>query len=220
MKLAENPTAKPEPHTVKIYTELQIAYNHYNREVFGSILPDVVITLAKKSPKTRGYFIAENWNNETMGTGAVSEISLNPKFFIKLHIIETLSTLVHEMVHCWEVYNGSAPRRCYHNKQWADKMQDIGLMPSSTGAKGGKRTGQNMSHYIIESDITDFNRATKKFLNSGWSFDWKDHFVITKKKPGKPKIKYECPECGARVWGKEELLVSCKPCNADFEEIS
>jgi hypothetical protein len=27
-------------------------------------------------------------------------------------------------------------------------MEEVGLIPSSTGAPGGKRTGQSMSHYI------------------------------------------------------------------------
>lgn len=151
-----------------------------------------------------------------LDTRAISEISLNPAFLVQQTIIETLSTLVHEMVHYWQKHNGTAPRRCYHNKQWGDKMQDIGLMPSSTGRKGGKRTGQAVSHYIIPSDITLFNRATAKLLKSGWTFDWKDHYVTARKKPGKSKLKYECPECGARCWGKDDLRIICKPCNVEL----
>ncbi len=220
MQTAKKPSIVPEPHSTLIYSELQAAYDHYNREIFNNTLPDVVITLSKKSPKVIGYFIPENWNNEALETGAVSELSLNPAFFVQRHITETLSTLVHEMVHCWQEYEGTAPRRNYHNTQWADKMQDIGLMPSNTGLKDGKRTGQSVTHYIIESDITDFNRATTKLFNSGWSFDWKDHFTVTKKKPGKPKIKYECPDCGARCWGKEDLLIKCKPCEKDLAPVT
>ena len=36
-----------------------------------------------------------------------------------------------------------------YDRQWAAKMREIGLQPSSTGEEGGKETGQSMSHYII-----------------------------------------------------------------------
>jgi hypothetical protein len=38
----------------------------------------------------------------------------------------------------------------FHNTQWADKMESIGLMPSSTGRPGGKRTGDCMADYAIQ----------------------------------------------------------------------
>jgi hypothetical protein len=60
-----------------------------------------------------------------------------------------LSTLVHEMCHAWQQTYGKAPRRGYHDQQWAAKMREIGLPPSDTGEERGKETGQSMSHYII-----------------------------------------------------------------------
>jgi hypothetical protein len=44
-----------------------------------------------------------------------------------------LSTLVHEMVHVWQETYGNPSRRGYHNRQWAEKMREVGLQPSSTG---------------------------------------------------------------------------------------
>ena len=36
----------------------------------------------------------------------------------------------------------------YHNAEWASKMESVGLVPSTTGAPGGARVGQAVSHYV------------------------------------------------------------------------
>jgi hypothetical protein len=39
-------------------------------------------------------------------------------------------------------------RRNYHNKEWAVKMREVGLIPTDTGQPGGKDTGQKVTHVI------------------------------------------------------------------------
>ena len=63
---------------------------------------------------------------------------------------ETLSTLVHEMVHLWQQHHGKSGRGRYHNREWAEKMKQVGLYPSNTGKPGGREVGQQMTHYVIE----------------------------------------------------------------------
>lgn len=72
---------------------------------------------------------------------ACDEIALNPELLEERSVKETLSTLVHEMVHLEQEHFGEAPKRAYHNKQWAEWMDRVGLVPSTTAAPGGKRTG-------------------------------------------------------------------------------
>ena len=55
---------------------------------------------------------------------------------------EILSTLVHEMAHVWQQTHGRPPRRCYHDREWAAKMREIGLQPSTTGQPGGQKRGK------------------------------------------------------------------------------
>ena len=55
------------------------------------------------------------------------------------------------MVHLWQHHFGERPRKAYHDKQWAAKMREIGLIPTATGELGGKETGQKMSHLIDET---------------------------------------------------------------------
>jgi len=86
----------------------------------------------------------------------------HPSYFAVVPLLEVLQTLVHEMVHAWQFHFGKPGRRGYHNKEWADKMEAIGLMPSSTGKPGGARTGEKMADYAIPGGL--FMQATDKLL--------------------------------------------------------
>ena len=77
----------------------------------------------------------------------IHEISLTPNIFA-LTPKGIFSGLVHEMVHLWQFEYGKPSRNGYHNKEWAWKMKEVGMIPSHTGKAGGKETGEKMSHYI------------------------------------------------------------------------
>ena len=66
------------------------------------------------------------------------------------------------MVHQWQAHHGTPGRGRYHNDEWADKMERIGLMPSSTGQPGGRRTGDHMADYAIEGGR--FLKACKELV--------------------------------------------------------
>lgn len=85
-------------------------------------------------------------------TETLDEIALNPDHFF-FGEVEILQTLGHEMCHQWQHHHGSPSRSGYHNRQWAEMMEKIGLMPSSTGRPGGKKTGQKMGDYVIQNGI-------------------------------------------------------------------
>ena len=200
-------TARP---TEQSYPQLLQAFSHFNMLLFKGRLPPVLFTLVNK-PNSKGYFHAEHFEHATMGV-YTDEISLNPTLFRERTDRETLSTLVHEMVHLWQMHHGNPPRAAYHNAEWADKMQDVGLMPSSTGQLGGKRTGAHMTHYIIPGG--PFDTACKKLLDSGFAITWKAR--PTPPKAGKglsgKRVKYMCGTCDARVWGKADLHIMCGDC--------
>src|SRR2546430_12513985 len=76
------------------------------------------------------------------------------------------------MAHLWQHHFGTPPRGggYYHNREWAAKMKEIGLYPSSTGAAGGKETGQNMSHYVIAGGA--FATACAALVSDGFKLAW------------------------------------------------
>ena len=77
-------------------------------------------------------------------------ISYDPNIIVRADApVRRRFSLAHEMAHVWQQTHGTPPRRCYHDRQWAAKMKEIGLQPSTTGEPGGKETGQSVTHYII-----------------------------------------------------------------------
>jgi hypothetical protein len=133
---------------VRTYASLDAAYKHFNRHLFGGLLPSCIITL-QRHKGAYGYFVAERMAELDDGEDrAVDEIALNPAGFEGRSPKEILSTLVHEMAHLWQHYYGTPSRGRYHNAEWAAKMKVVGLIPSSTGRPGGRETGQKVTHYI------------------------------------------------------------------------
>ncbi|UOO85719.1 SprT-like domain-containing protein [Neisseria arctica] len=135
--------------TMQMYTFIQDAYDFFNDRLFAGQLPACLLTLQRDS-SVMGYFSNNRWQ-KGKDEETVHEIALNPQYFITHRPLELMQTLVHEMVHLWQHEFGKPSHRTYHNKEWADKMESIGLMPSSTGEPGGKRTGQRMSDYPIKN---------------------------------------------------------------------
>ena len=138
--------------TEEAYADFYTAWDYFNGVLFENKLPDCLITM-QRSKRSRGFFASERFGHRQRNTEIVDEIALNPATFLDRTDREIVSTLVHEMVHEWQHHFGKPSRRGYHNKQWAAKMIEIGLIPSHTGEPGGKQTGQSVSHYIEENGL-------------------------------------------------------------------
>lgn len=231
--------------TKETYNELQQAYDFFNKTLFELKLPPCLITLQRQK-STYGYFSGKRFVNSD--GKKTDEIAMNPSFFAIRSIPETLSTLAHEQCHLWQEHYGKPGRGRYHNLEWAEKMESLGLMPSSTGQEGGKRTGDHMSHYIISGGA--FDLACNELLTQEFTLSWLDRFPpyqpdsikpfssrvdsedgelvddlveLGIEFPSKPKnksnrAKYSCPDCSAKVWGKSGLMISCGMCQIHFEE--
>ena len=156
--------------TSELYTSLLDAYEHFNAALFGGELPSVIFTVQRKKG-VMGYFAPERWGG--IDGNKCSEIAINPAYIANSRLIEVMQTLVHEMAHCWQHSFGHPGRDYYHNKQWALKMIEVGLMPSSTGEPGGSITGQFMGDYIIEDGpfIRTFHQLS---VDKGFQLKWMD----------------------------------------------
>jgi predicted SprT family Zn-dependent metalloprotease len=165
--------------TDQLYRAIGDAYNYFNAALFEDSLPKVIFTVQRKKG-IMGYFSPDRWGSKE--GKSCHEIALNPAYLAQSRAVEIFQTLVHEMVHCWQYCHGSAPRAGYHNKEWAYKMMDVGLMPSSTGNPGGSITGQNMSDYILEDGA--FNIACSRLVSEfQYQFNWVDRFALPKLYP-------------------------------------
>lgn len=99
---------------------------------------------------------------------------MNPAYFAAVPLIETMQTMVHEMCHLWQHHFGTPGRGRYHNEEWAARMEAVGLMPSSTGQPGGKRTGDMMADYALSGGR--FLEACSELLTSSFQLSWYDRF--------------------------------------------
>jgi hypothetical protein len=212
-------TMKP---TLEQFRKYQAAYDYFNKTLFESKLKPCLLVFREGKKRTGlitlGHFAPHRW---TKGEEHCHEISLNPDTLLR-DFEDTMSTLVHEMVHQWQQDHATPPRGGYHDRQWAKKMGEVGLIASDTGEPGGKQTGQRMTHYIERGG--PFAAAFKKMPDSV-RLPWATGvaFQISKEKPEKEekprnKLKYTCPGCESNVWGKSGLSIICGECDQQFEE--
>lgn len=231
-----------EPTKEQFYA-FQGLFDYFNKNLFDGQLPDVILNFSRKN-QTAGFFAPARWQRIT-GEDK-HEISINP-FSLSQGKEYVIQTLVHEMCHLWQQEFGEPSRSGYHNKEWATKMEACGLVPSSTGKVGGKKTGQHMADYLapdgklekliqampdsiwlpfkaIETmDVEDLKEMLKEAEESGNDQEVKEiqellEEVESKKK--KNKTKYSCPGCSVNIWGKPDLNVRCGYCDEEFQPVN
>ena len=186
--------------TTEHYGGFEAAFGWFNEHLFEGQLPRVLFAMWRKSAAA-GNFTAARWRT-TGADLACDEIALNPDHLDR-PAEDVLSTVVHEMVHCWQHHHGKAGRRGYHNKQWADRMEGLGLIPSSTAQPGGVRTGERIGHYVVDGP---FREHAHELLANGWRVP----YVATPPGKGPAKVAYSCG-CG-KLWGKAGLNPVCGDC--------
>lgn len=163
--------------TQELYDTLYHAFEHFNAALFDGTLPPVVFVVQRATGGVMGHFSHRRWvNREGIQVG---EISVNPAYIAQSRLIEVMQTLVHEQVHQWQSHFGKPSRACYHNKQWARKMIEVGLMPSTTGLPGGGITGQFMDDYVIAGG--PFHRAYHRLVEEQqFELNWVDRHAIAR----------------------------------------
>lgn len=209
-------TLKTQP-TERTYGSLSAAYDHFNRTLFAGELPPCLITV-QRHKGAYGYFSGERFASVGDPEEVTDEIALNPTHFADRTPAETLSTLVHEMVHLWQHHFGKAPRRCYHDRQWAKQMRTVGLIPTDTGEQGGKETGQKVTHYIEQGGA--FDKACSSFLAKNPAALYHDRAgedAVARRKKAASKTKYTCPSCELNAWAKPGVLLICGECEEELE---
>lgn len=204
---------KPD-HTRKAYVGLSDAYSFFNQKLFANTLPSCLITFQRKK-NMRGYYSNDRFYTDEVKT---DEIALNPSTFEGRTKEQILSTLVHEMCHLWQHHHGEKkPKSAYHNKEWADKMKEVGLQPSDTGEVGGKEVGQKVTHYIITSGR--FADYCEEFLASYelTLYNSLENASGGSKAKRESKTKYTCEMCGVNAWAKPNTKLLCGICESLME---
>ncbi len=203
--------------TQRTYSSLTAAYDFFNRELFADQLPPCLITV-QRHKGAFGYFSGERFVSVADPGEVTDEIALNPAHFATRSPEQVLATLVHEMVHLWQHHFGKRPRRSYHDRQWATKMREVGLIPSDTGEPGGKETGQSMTHYIEQGG--PFQRACARLLAEQPAMLYHDRASesdSTRQKKAASKTKYTCLSCELNAWAKPDVRLICGDCGEQMQ---
>ena len=206
---------------------LQNARNYFNKNLFEKVfeksLGPVMIRPAKHG-KAYGYYLKAAWKEGI--ENPVPEISLCP---CGLHRSPeaVYSTLVHELVHQYQDEHGYPGRGCYHNLEFSRFMAQVGLICSNTGEPGGKKTGDQMTHYIDPDGLFKkvFVEMPDDYLLPFTPLFDKEHYgplglgaplIAPEPINNKNKTKYTCLGCHSSVWGKPSMNIICGVCKTQF----
>jgi hypothetical protein len=111
------------------YGGLQEAYDHFNRELFDSELPDVFITYQRKA-NLLGYFGADRFSGRVAQFDR-HELALNPDGFISKSDQEICSTLTSRRMSV-----GSSSAALISRRSWASLKANGLLMPRRAPTAG------------------------------------------------------------------------------------
>ena len=206
---AKPPKGKKSITTVE-YGAFQRAYDSFNVQLYDkSPLPHVLVTLQRRA-RSGGYFAPDRFSERT-AHGSAHELALNPDAFTGRSDEWILSVLVHEMTHVWQQVYGKPGRGRYHNREWAEKMKEIGLYPSATGEPGGKETGPRMAHYILPAG--PYAAAYAALAQTGFQLRWQSARPTKERERSlRSKTKFTCAECGQNAWAKPDAMLGCYAC--------
>jgi hypothetical protein len=210
--------------TSETYSNLIRAFDFFNERYFDGTLPRPMITL-RGTGKAAVSYLHHSFGTVS-GTDRIDEIAVNARRLLFTPPDEFLDEFVHVLCHIWQAHFGAPTRNGYHNKQFADKLRSVGLIPSPTGKKHGKETGQLISQYRDETGA--FARACQELIDvHGFVLNYGDLTADQAKSvPGEPErpkpnsgITYVCttPGCPVDLKGKPGapfVRVSCVDCNS------
>jgi hypothetical protein len=223
----------PLSPTQRQLRSIEKAYAYFNRTLFHKKLPACVMTLGRAGRvRWIGGMASHVWFQEGE-EDRIHQITLDSRLFA-YEIMEVYGTLVHEMVHLWQTENGQPSKNAFHNREWAFKMREVGLIPSETGKPGGKEIGENVSHYIeeggrFEKAFSKMPKSCRYELTTRSSDELYPAAVMTplpKKSQASPKSRrrsstgkttYVCPKCGQRAYGGQKLMINCGVCEVAME---
>ena len=146
----------------RTYTSLDAAYDHFNRELFGGQLPPCLITM-QRHKGAYGYFSGERFASLDNPAGSHRRNRPEPGPLRQPDPDRRcFRRWCMKWRHLWQHHFGKPSRSGYHNKEWAAKMREVGLIPTDTGQPGGKETGQKVTHIIEQGGR--FDRACTAYL--------------------------------------------------------
>lgn len=187
---------------------LETAFDAINARFFGGELKRPVITI-QSSPRAYGHCtIKEIWNTDK---GTTREINLGAETLDR-PVENTLATLVHEMVHLYNLQRGvkdCSRGNSYHNRRFKEEAEKRGLKISFD-----KGIGWSVTEPAPE--LIAFIAA------QGWG-----KLPLHREKPkdgdstkkASSTRKYVCPVCGLTVRATKDVHIICGDCQETMVKV-
>ena len=195
--------------------ELYRIFNILNRDKFDGELTEPVITIQKTRGGTLGHFtlnkVWKDKNDEESEDNAYYEINVDPRWFNSRTPADVAETLLHEMCHYYNKVNDI--KDCsgnVHNKKFKASAEKVGLIVEKGKGVGYGYTSMSDALNTYMSKIVKPNEEAFEYFRS----------VPMKLSGGggrkKNIFKYTCPDCGAEVKGKRDMVIRCGLCDVDM----
>lgn len=194
-----------------VISELESLFSTFNKAFFEGKLEQPVITVSPDN--TRGaYGWCTGWKAWQNGeeNGGFYEINLCAEY-LNQPFEETCGTLIHEMVHLWNLQEGvqdTSRSGTYHNKNFKIAAEAHGLIVEKSAKYGFSTTT------LAPATLT-FIQAMEK---TGFSLVRPRPLGLKGAKAKQSSRKYVCPGCGAIIRATKEVHVICGDCELTFEE--
>lgn len=190
----------------ELSASMMSAFNAINDHFYNSELEKPVIAF-KEGKRKQAYGWIETHKQWVQGKNERYEINLSVDFLGERSVEDTISTLMHEMVHLYNILNGikdTSRGGVYHNKKFKEAAEAHGLII-------------DFNEHIGWS-ITHLQDETKQWIAENINIkDIKIYKRVAEKVPGasKPKQsmkKLVCPSCGAIARVTSDVKLICGEC--------
>ena len=195
-----------------VISELESLFSTFNKAFFEGKLEKPVITVSPDSTKG-AYGWCTGWKAWQNGeeNGGFYEINLCAEY-LNRPFEETCGTLIHEMVHLWNLQEGvqdTSRSGTYHNKNFKVAAEAHGLTVEKTAKYGFSTTtlAPATLNFIQAMEKTGFSLVRPKVPSLKGS-----------SKSGSSSRKYVCPCCGTIIRATKEVRVICADCDIEFVE--
>lgn len=233
--------------STELYGKIQTVINELDSNFFTGkgkqSIPEIVFAINNSCHACVTAFVSPDALYDKKNNKKLQYIGINPRH-LNRDISEILATICHELCHVYENAFIHIPRGGYHDKEWDKLMRDCGLEPkylnksktavSTKVLEGGdfekfvagfkEIHGEDYFNIVEYSPLVEHQTKVALGLEDDDGEDSEndtpkaDNADKPVKKYNRNKIKYTCPDCQSRVWGKAGLNIECVDCACSFEE--
>lgn len=206
---------KQTTRTSRAAGQLEKMFRKLNEHYFEGTLEEPIITI---TPQRTSYGYCTTCRNIRVKENDKHEISIS-SYFLGRPIEETTATLVHEMVHLWNLQNGiqdCSRGGTYHNKKFKEKAEKCGLKIDHDEKYGWTITNptEELIEFIISEGWTEIQINETGILRIGIKGKGTPGDDEQTPTPRKTSWKWICPNCGMIVRSTKDLTgkIACVDC--------